>query len=115
MSESKAQSSTDSSADELSFEDAFERLEMVVNEMETEQVPLESLIENYEAGTRWYEICQKRLEEAQGRIEMIRKKADGKVEVEPFDPESAAEEVEISESNPAKTANPSLKEDGQLF
>ena len=118
MSDPEASQASESSEANLSFEQAFERLESVVDEMENGQIPLESLIEDYEVGTRLFRVCQKRLEEAQGRIEMIRNKVDGEVEVEPFEPDStaaAAVETEISKNKPAKAAKPSLKEDAELF
>ena len=99
-----------------SFEEAFEKLESVVRQMEGDELPLEQLIENYEAGTRWYQLCQKRLDEAQGRIESIRKKANGEVTIEPFEAGGPGEatEPESAAETPLKE-KPSLKEDGQLF
>lgn len=68
--------------EELPFEEALGRLERLVQGMESDQIPLDSLIKNYEEGTDLYQICAKRLEEARGRIEKIRRKRSGAVELE---------------------------------
>ena len=109
---------------DLSFEQAFERLEGLVREMESDEMPLSSLIEGYERGIQLHALCQKRLEEAQGRIEMIRQRADGEIAVEPFDDDAAAS-VAASDSSgeaspavdgePSSTSPPSLKDDAELF
>ena len=66
------------------FEDALEQLEALVREMESDDIPLDDLIRNYEEGTRLYRACEKRLDEAQGRIEIIRKKRNGEHVLETF-------------------------------
>jgi exodeoxyribonuclease VII small subunit len=84
------------------FEDALSQLEELVREMESDQMPLEELIKNYEEGTRLFKVCEKRLDEAQGRIEIIRKNRNGQNVVEPFDDqddEKAAVSDEEDESD----------------
>jgi len=66
------------------FEDALEQLEALVREMESDDIPLDDLIKNYEEGTRLYRACEQRLDEAQGRIEIIRKKRSGEYVLETF-------------------------------
>ena len=90
------------------FEDALSQLEELVREMESDQMPLEELIKNYEEGTRLFKVCEKRLDEAQGRIEIIRKNRNGQNVVEPFgdqDDEKATVSAEEDESD----------EHGELF
>jgi len=123
MSLSDSSDPADSAGTDLTFEEAFGQLEEVVDAMENGQIPLNDLIENYEAGTRLFRLCQARLEEAEGRIEMIRQKVqngEATLEVEAFDPDApaaaaAAEEANIPESTAGSAAKPSLKEDGELF
>ncbi len=88
-------SATDHPVDpDLPFEEALTRLEALIQGMESDQVPLDDLIRNYEAGTALYRVCEKRLDEAQGRVEFIRKKHDGAAVAEPFgDKEESAEEM----------------------
>lgn len=102
---------------DLSFEQAFERLEGLVREMESDEMPLSSLIEGYERGIQLHALCQKRLEEAQGRIEVIRQRADGEIAVEPFDEAAteAAEDESPAESGSSPSSPPSLKDDAELF
>jgi exodeoxyribonuclease VII small subunit len=40
----------------------------------------------YEEGMKLSEICHKQLEEAEGKVEILTKKAGGKVVAEPFEP-----------------------------
>lgn len=93
---------------DLPFEDALEQLEELVREMESDQIPLDDLIKNYEEGTRLYRVCEKRLDEARGRIEIIRKKRNGDHVVEPFGEES--ENRDQTEANSGDS-----QKNGELF
>ncbi|MET0239574.1 MAG: exodeoxyribonuclease VII small subunit [Sphingobium sp.] len=55
----------------LSFEEALARLESIVQQLERGDVPLEKSIDLYAEGDRLRGHCQKRLEAAQARIELI--------------------------------------------
>lgn len=103
----KSSDKADPSTRDPAFEDALSQLEELVREMESDQMPLEDLIRNYEQGTKLFQVCEKRLEEAEGRIEIIRKKRNGEAVVEPFDEE------------PTTTAAPASEEEtedhGELF
>ncbi|MEM7601169.1 MAG: exodeoxyribonuclease VII small subunit [Verrucomicrobiota bacterium] len=104
----KSKNSEDQSKDAPAFEDALSQLEELVREMESDQMPLEELIQNFEEGTRLFKVCEKRLDEAQGRIEIIRKNRNGQDVVESFgDPnnDQAAGPADEDESN----------EHGELF
>lgn len=68
-----------------SFEKNLERLDAIVHEMEDPDVPLERALVLYEEGMKLSELCHKQLEEAEGRIEVLMKKAGGKVVAEPFE------------------------------
>lgn len=57
--------------EELSFEDALQRLEAIVQQLERGDVPLDKSITLYAEGDRLRAQCQKRLEAAQARIEQI--------------------------------------------
>ncbi len=70
-----------------SFEKNLERLDAIVHEMEDPEVPLERALVLYEEGMKLSEVCHKQLEEAEGRIEILMKKAGGKVVAEPFESE----------------------------
>jgi exodeoxyribonuclease VII small subunit len=63
---------------EISFENAIERLEQIVGEMESSKLPLEELLTRYEEGIRLVGICNKRLAGAEIRIETLSRTANGK-------------------------------------
>lgn len=81
------QSSKPAKAD--SFEKNLERLEAIVRELEDADLPLEKALQLYEEGMKLSEVCHKQLEEAEGRVEILMKKAGGKIEAEPFEAEES--------------------------
>lgn len=60
---------------EATFEFAMERLEKIVAQMESAQMPLDELLERYEEGTQLIGICQEKLKAAEQRIEIVTRKA----------------------------------------
>ncbi len=61
-----------SSPDEsLTFENALSKLEEIVESMESEQLPLEDLVTQYEAGSLLLKHCDAALSAARKRIELI--------------------------------------------
>jgi exodeoxyribonuclease VII small subunit len=56
-------------AAELSFEEALAELERVVDALERGDVPLERSIDLYERGEALREVCEKRLKDAQRRVD----------------------------------------------
>ncbi|MDD2708780.1 MAG: exodeoxyribonuclease VII small subunit [Verrucomicrobiae bacterium] len=69
---------------EIRFEDAMERLEKLVQEMETGDLPLEEILAKYEEGNRLVKYCAGRLNEAEKRIEILMKEKDGSLSTTPF-------------------------------
>ncbi|MEI8342102.1 MAG: exodeoxyribonuclease VII small subunit [Verrucomicrobiota bacterium] len=69
------------------FEPAIERLEAIVEEMESDKLPLEELLARYEEGVQLVKFCSEKLEDAGKRIEMITRDSGGKPQVSEFDPE----------------------------
>ena len=70
-----------------SFEKNLERLDSIVRQLEDAELPLEKALQLYEEGMKLSEVCHQQLEEAEGRVEILMKKAGGKVVAEPFAPE----------------------------
>ena len=62
---------------ELSFEDAMRELEATVGKLETGEATLEESIALYERGAKLREHCDKRLREAEERVEKITLAANG--------------------------------------
>lgn len=73
------------------FERSLARLEEVVRRLESPQLSLDDAMKLFEEGVALSRECQKQLEEAEGRVEILLKKADGKFAAEPFDPERESE------------------------
>ena len=69
------------------FERSLARLEEVVRRLESPQLSLDEAMKLFEEGVVLSRECQKQLEEAEGRVEILLKKADGKLAAEPFEPE----------------------------
>ena len=86
----------------LTFEQAIQRLEKIVADMEGAELPLEDVLKKYEEGTRLVRFCNQKLEEAEKKIEILAKKPDGSVALEPFEAESAKGEDEQSEDESGK-------------
>ena len=73
------------------FEGCLSRLEEVVGKLESPQLSLDDAMKLFEEGVALSAECQKQLEEAEGKVEILLRKADGRVVAEPFEPEGEAE------------------------
>lgn len=62
---------------DLPFEEALKQLEGIVDSMENEELPLETLLAKYEQGTRLARNCQSRLAEAEVKIQQLERKSGG--------------------------------------
>jgi exodeoxyribonuclease VII small subunit len=71
---------------DLPFEDALKKLETIVEAMESEELPLESLLAKYEEGTQLARVCQDKLAEAEVKIQKLEKTAGGDMKLQPFEP-----------------------------
>lgn len=72
----------------LSFEQALEALERIVDDLERGDVPLDQSIKIYERGEALKAHCEKLLKAAEDKVEKIRLARDGKpAGLEPLDPE----------------------------
>jgi exodeoxyribonuclease VII small subunit len=67
------------------FEEALKKLEGIVAAMESDELPLETLIARYEEGTRLAGICQEKLAEAELKIQQLEKNAAGEMKLKPLD------------------------------
>jgi exodeoxyribonuclease VII small subunit len=67
----------------MSFEDALAELEGIVRRLESGQVKLDDAIQSYERGAQLKRHCEKKLNEAQQRVDRIVIAPDGAVTVEP--------------------------------
>jgi exodeoxyribonuclease VII small subunit len=65
--------------DTPSFETALKQLEEIVQRLERGELALEESLKLYEEGVRLSRLCHAKLEEAEGRIELLVKGARGEV------------------------------------
>jgi exodeoxyribonuclease VII small subunit len=68
------------------FEAAMERLEAIVEQMESDKLPLEDLLVRYEEGIKLVQVCSEKLRAAEKRIEIITRDAQGKPKAVEFEP-----------------------------
>jgi len=66
------------------FEKNLARLDAIVQELEDTDLSLDKALVLYEEGMKLSECCHKQLEEAEGKVEIITRKAGGKMVTEPF-------------------------------
>ena len=74
-------------AKNLPFEEALKKLEGIVETMESDELPLETLLAKYEEGTRLVKICQEKLAEAELKIQQLEKNAAGELKLRPIETE----------------------------
>lgn len=72
---------------QISFESALEKLEAIVESMESGEVPLADLLAKFEEGNRLLKVCEARLKDAELKIEQLKKQKDGSVVFEKFETE----------------------------
>jgi exodeoxyribonuclease VII small subunit len=82
----------DRQADAVSGDETYDglvsRLERVVGELEAGQLTLEQSIERFAEGVRLAREASRKLDEAERKVELLVRNADGEEETVAFDPES---------------------------
>lgn len=71
----------------LSFEEALQKLEAMVRELETGQTKLDDAVEVYEKAMCLKKFCEEKLKSAELKIEKIEVAQNGAIELKPFDEE----------------------------
>ena len=69
------------------FEEALQKLESIVEAMESGDLPLEGLLAKYEEGMKLAKICQEKLAEAEVKIQQLEKTAAGELKLKPLSAE----------------------------
>ena len=67
----------------MSFEDALAELEQIVRRLEGGQVKLDEAIQSYERGAQLKRHCERKLNEAQQRVDRIVIGPEGAISAEP--------------------------------
>lgn len=74
------------------FEEALERLEAIVKSLEDGDLPLEQSLRLFEEGVALTRLCAAKLEEAQRRIDVLTRDAQGDLKLVPFEAPAEGEE-----------------------
>jgi exodeoxyribonuclease VII small subunit len=90
-------------AETPSFETALKQLEDIVQRLEKGELSLEESLKLYEEGIQLSRLCHGKLEEAEGKIEMLLKDAKGEVvrdgegapRTKPFAPQREKEDDDV--------------------
>jgi len=75
----------------LSFEEALDRLEKIVNLLESGNLSLEDTLKYYEEGTVLLRICDEYLKRAEGKIQKLTKNDNGEFVLEELEIENTTE------------------------
>lgn len=76
----------------MPFEEALKKLEGIVEAMESDELPLETLLAKYEEGSRLAKTCREKLSEAELKIQQLEKNAAGELKLK------SLENVEVEEA-----------------
>ncbi|MCD7033210.1 exodeoxyribonuclease VII small subunit [Metabacillus sp. GX 13764] len=68
--------------DEMSFEDAIQKLEGIVDKLEEGDVPLEQAIEYFQKGMQLSKLCHEKLQKVEKQMDYILREGG---ELEPFE------------------------------
>ncbi len=80
------------------FEDALNKLEKIVSELEGGDLPLEESLRLFEEGIRLSRFCNQKLDEAEKKVEILSKGKDGILKARPFDPSTGSGQVPSARS-----------------
>jgi exodeoxyribonuclease VII small subunit len=72
---------------EKKFEDALSRLETIVEKLEGDDLSLDESLKAFEEGIRLFRLCNKKLNEAEKKVEILLRDTGGNEKIEPFDNE----------------------------
>lgn len=67
------------------FEGALKRLEEIVSKLEAGELSLEDSVKLFEEGMEISRFCGKKLDDAERRVEILLKRADGELSEEAFE------------------------------
>ena len=69
------------------FEEALQKLEAIVAQMEEGDLPLEETLKAFEEGVRLARFCASKLDEAERKVEKLMRDQTGKLQTTPFSEE----------------------------
>ena len=69
---------------EIKFEKAIQRLEEIVDDLETGELDIDKSLEIFEEGIKMSRVCSKKLSEAEAKIEKLTRDQKGELVAELF-------------------------------
>lgn len=69
----------DKKIDNIDLEEAMKRLDKITDELSKEGVKLEDALGLYEEGVKLVRLCNKKLDDTERKIKMLRMSADGEM------------------------------------
>ncbi len=63
----------------LTFDDALQQLEVIVQQLESGKLPLEESMKAFERGVQLGKLCNEKLTNAEKKIELLTRQPDGEV------------------------------------
>jgi exodeoxyribonuclease VII small subunit len=92
------QKKTKGTDENLQFEEAIEKLESIIERIESEQIPLEELLKDYEEGTKLLKLCRDRIDGARQKVDKINKElTNGSVTLESLDEDAISSDEETDD------------------
>lgn len=76
---------------DMSYEDAAEKLESILESIETDDLPLDKLVVQYEEAAKLVKICGEKLQVAEKRIAKLEKSMEGDLLAQPAELEGQEE------------------------
>ncbi|OEU51511.1 MAG: exodeoxyribonuclease VII small subunit [Desulfobacterales bacterium C00003060] len=70
------------------FENAMERLESIVNELESGDLNLDEAMKKFQEGVKLSKFCSNKLDETEKKVLILLKDEEGNIRTEPFEGES---------------------------
>ena len=75
----KGRKKASASSEDISFEDAVEKLDSIVEEMESDDLPLDKMLVSYEEGAKLVKLCEVKLKAAETRITQLEVNLEGEL------------------------------------
>ena len=75
----KGRKKASASNEDISFEDAVEKLDSIVEEMESDDLPLDKMLVRYEEGAKLVKLCEEKLKAAETRITQLEENLQGEL------------------------------------
>jgi exodeoxyribonuclease VII small subunit len=83
-------SQSPSSDGKVTFEVAFDQLQVAVRKLESGELSLDESLKQFEEGVKLTRVCQEYLSAAEQRVELLAQaSADGNVDLKPFPPQKS--------------------------